>query len=138
MVGPDFHLTCGFTPPNFPTVGTQDLGCAVVLLKPRKSKSSGAFGVIGLVVALTLTACNSDSAESSQSSDTASLLFTVTSGGSRIKAADDGGFLLLLDHQATLSVVEGLSVLMTYRPMPHPGKRPGLTARRLKQIHLKT
>ncbi len=76
----------------------------------HKAKLSGSIGAFGVAMALILTACSSDSTESNESSDTASLLFTVTSDGSRIKAAGDGGYLLLLDH------VDNHSIWFTDRP----------------------
>lgn len=76
----------------------------------QKAKLSGSIGALGVAVALVLTACGSDSTGASESSDTASLLFTVTSDGSRIKATDDGGYLLLLDH------VDNHSIWFTDRP----------------------
>jgi hypothetical protein len=71
---------------------------------------SGTIAVVGVVMALTLSGCGSDSTNTSEPSDTAPLLFTVTSEGSRIKATDDGGYLLLLDH------VDNHSIWFTDRP----------------------
>jgi hypothetical protein len=57
-----------------------------------------------------LAACGGDASEAEADSDSAALLFTVTSGGSRVKAAEDGGYRLLLDH------VDDHSIWFTDRP----------------------
>ena len=68
-------------------------------------------GSVGAILLLA-TGCSSNESDSAQDSDTAPLLFTLTSDGSRIKAGagDSDGYQLLLDH------VDDHSVWFTDRP----------------------